>query len=168
MSTQGSGDSTSPSRRAYQRPNLDEIDGEWQELNPNPVLELPEHLKNAPELNVRRPALCSRRPSQDLFECIEHNQLSEDEGRYVFAQVVDAVRYMHHRGIVHRDIKDENILIDRNLRVRDSMPSTLMRADVFTQVKLIDFGSAVQEDLTAPPPLYSIFYGTPTYAASGA
>ncbi|KZV81351.1 kinase-like protein, partial [Exidia glandulosa HHB12029] len=139
----------SPTRREYYRPNLDELDGEWQETNPNPVLELPEHLKNAPHLNILRPALCSRRPSQDLFECIEHNQLSEEEAQYVFAQIADAVLYMHERGVIHRDIKDENILIDRNLRV-----------------KLIDFGSAVQEDTTAPSPVYSIFYGTPTYASS--
>lgn len=107
----------SPPRREFPRPVLDDMDGEWQDLNPNPVMELPEHLRNAPHLNIRRPALCSRRPSQDLFECIEHNELSEEQARIVFAQVVDAVRYMHKLGVVHRDIKDENILIDHNLRV---------------------------------------------------
>lgn len=62
-----------------------------------------------------------RRPSHDLFECIEqseHKKLNEDQARYVFSQVVDAIDYLHRRGIVHRDIKDENLVIDVNLKVR--------------------------------------------------
>ena len=105
----------------HQRPNLDELDGEWQDLNPGAVVELPEHLRNAPHLNVRRPVLCSRRPSQDLFECIEqskHKRLSENQARYVFAQVVEAVYYLDSQGITHCDIKDENLVIDSDLRVR--------------------------------------------------
>jgi serine/threonine protein kinase len=33
-------------------------------------------------------------------------------------------------------------------------------------VKLIDFGSAVIEDLTKPRPFYDVFYGTTAYASS--
>jgi hypothetical protein len=62
----------------------------------------------------------TRRPSHDLFECIEQSEnkrLSEDQARYVFSQVVDAVSYLHSLGISHRDIKDENLVIDSELRV---------------------------------------------------
>lgn len=62
----------------------------------------------------------SRRASHDLFECIEqseHKRLSEDQARYVFSQVVDAVHYLDSQGITHRDIKDENLVIDKNLKV---------------------------------------------------
>ncbi|KAJ3106166.1 hypothetical protein HDU97_006983 [Phlyctochytrium planicorne] len=68
----------------------------------------------------------TRRPSQDLFECIERNpKMHEDAARVIFAQIADAIGYMHGRGFVHRDIKDENVIIDDSLRV-----------------KLIDFGTA--------------------------
>ena len=67
------------------------------------------------------PPKFSRRPSPDLFECIEqskHKRLSEDEARYVFAQVVEAVYYLESQGITHCDIKDENLVIDADLKVR--------------------------------------------------
>lgn len=62
----------------------------------------------------------TRRPSHDLFECIEQSEnkrLTEDQARYVFSQVADAVEYLDGLGIAHRDIKDENVVIDKNLKV---------------------------------------------------
>ncbi|RXW21292.1 hypothetical protein EST38_g4550 [Candolleomyces aberdarensis] len=93
-----------------------------------------------------------RRPSYDLFECIEQSEqkrLSEDQARYVFGQVVDAVHYLDSLGICHRDIKDENVVIDQNLKI-----------------KLIDFGSATIADPTKPRPEYDQFFGTAAYASS--
>lgn len=66
----------------------------------------------------------SRRPSHDLFECIEQSEykhLSENQARRVFAQIVEAVYYLHSIGVVHRDIKDENIVIDKDLKVVPSL-----------------------------------------------
>lgn len=62
----------------------------------------------------------SRRPSHDLFECIEQSEykrFSEPQARYVFSQVVDAVHYLASQGVTHRDIKDENLVIDKDLKV---------------------------------------------------
>ncbi|XP_051032307.1 putative sperm motility kinase W [Phodopus roborovskii] len=53
--------------------------------------------------------------------------LTEDEARPIFQQVVTAVHFLHQRLIAHRDIKLENILIDRA-----------------GNVKLCDFGLAIQ------------------------
>lgn len=36
--------------------------------------------------------------------------MNEREGRQVFRQVVSAVAYCHSSGVVHRDLKAENLL----------------------------------------------------------
>ncbi|KAF9820425.1 hypothetical protein IEO21_01434 [Rhodonia placenta] len=103
-----------------------------------------------PDLAIR--PRFGRRPSHDLFECIEqskHKRLSESQARYVFAQVVEAIYYLDSQGITHCDIKDENLLVDSDLKV-----------------KLIDFGSAVAVDPSLPRPFYTLFFGTTAYASS--
>lgn len=67
---------------------------------------------------VVRPVPMARRSSCDLFECIEqHSRFSEDTAKYVFAQIVEVVYALGKMGICHRDIKDENIVIDSEFRV---------------------------------------------------
>jgi hypothetical protein len=64
-----------------------------------------------------------RRASHDLFECIEQSpgkRLPEHQAKFVFRQVVEAVWYLNRKGIIHCDIKDENILVDAQLRVHFS------------------------------------------------
>jgi serine/threonine protein kinase len=63
---------------------------------------------------------------KDLFDFIsEKGPLSESLSKRIFHQLLDTVVQCHARGVVHRDIKDENILIDI----------------ATNQIKLIDFGS---------------------------
>lgn len=95
------------------------------------------------EIQPPKPALLVRRTSCDLFECIEHHsKFSESQARVIFKQIVDCVWYLNEKSICHRDIKDENIVIDNDF-----------------VVKLIDFGSAViipkNTDKT-----FDRFYGT--------
>lgn len=51
--------------------------------------------------------------------------MHEEIQRILFEQIVNAVAHLHENGIIHKDLKDENILVDADLRVR-----------------LIDFGHA--------------------------
>lgn len=52
--------------------------------------------------------------SIDLFDYIrEQGPLSEDVSRHILVQIIQAVCHLHACGMVHRDIKDENIVLDR-------------------------------------------------------
>lgn len=53
-------------------------------------------------------------PGGNLFSRIKRHRLDEDEIRCIFRQLLEGVRYMHSRGIAHRDLKLENMLIDAN------------------------------------------------------
>ncbi|XP_068626475.1 PAS domain-containing serine/threonine-protein kinase [Battus philenor] len=82
----------------------------------------------------------------DLFEFIERRpRLDEPLISYIFRQIGQAVEYLHSLNILHRDIKDENVIIDNKFHV-----------------KLIDFGSAT---FMSPDTLFSTFYGTTEYCS---
>jgi serine/threonine protein kinase len=124
------------------------------------------HVNGSPaSLPLPRPAPAIRRSSCDLFECIEQrSKLSENEARYVFAQVVSTCYFLHCHNIYHMDLKDENLVIDNKLKVRNDLAATCLAivSRIYPQVKLIDFGSAVQ---CAPNRIFSRFYGTVAYAS---
>ncbi|XP_061492658.1 PAS domain-containing serine/threonine-protein kinase isoform X2 [Rhineura floridana] len=82
----------------------------------------------------------------DLFTFIDNQpDLDEALASYIFRQLVSAVNYLRCRNILHRDIKDENIII----------------AEEFT-IKLIDFGSAAYLE---PNKLFYTFCGTIEYCS---
>lgn len=82
---------------------------------------------------------------KDLFDFISDNgPLKEDVARSIFQQLIQTVSQIHQEGVIHRDIKDENILIDTQTH----------------QIKLIDFGSGAR----LHDEIYTEFDGTRVYA----
>lgn len=90
-----------------------------------------------------------------IMECLEggnlcsyvksKRRLSEDESKRIFFQLTQALDHLHQHCIIHRDIKLENVLFDRN-----------------KDIKLIDFGfSTVSPDGKK----LRVFCGTPSYMA---
>lgn len=62
-------------------------------------------------------------PGGDLFECIlamrrAGEPLTEEVARIIAAEIVLALEYLHKLGIIYRDMKPENILLDRNGHIR--------------------------------------------------
>ncbi|KZF22016.1 kinase-like protein, partial [Xylona heveae TC161] len=54
----------------------------------------------------------------ELFDYILHHRyLKDNAARRLFAQLVSGVGYLHKKGIVHRDLKLENLLLDRNRNI---------------------------------------------------
>jgi len=82
----------------------------------------------------------------DLFDClVKHVRLEEDEALRLFRQLIDGVDHCHTSGVVHRDLKAENILLDGN-----------------NSVKIADFGLAAE---MTPGELLTESCGSPEYAA---
>lgn len=76
-----------------------------------------------------------------------YRRLEETHVRRLFYQVCDGLSYLHERCIAHRDVKLENLLLDRSAE----------------HVKVIDFGFAVQ--CASREQKLKCFCGTPSYMA---
>ena len=84
---------------------------------------------------------------QDIMDYIlTRSRLSEDESLKYFQQLINALYYLHDQNITHRDIKIDNLLLDRNL-----------------DLKLIDFGLSTKyrDDRLLSQPCGTVVYAAP-------
>ena len=82
----------------------------------------------------------------DIFDyLVSHGRLAEPQARHFFVQILSAVKYCHSQGVVHRDLKAENLLLDSE-----------------GSIKLADFGFS---NYFEEESLLSTFCGSPPYAA---
>lgn len=81
----------------------------------------------------------------DLWDYLElHGRMAEGAARRTFRQLVSAVHYCHDKGVIHRDVKPQNVLLDINMNAR-----------------LADFSMSTPFDGSK----LSTFCGSPLYAA---
>jgi len=69
--------------------------------------------------------------------------VDEKTSKFIFTQLIDGISYLHAMNIIHRDIKMENIIIDKS-----------------KNIKIIDFGFGTVASKTK---LLNFYCGTPTY-----
>ena len=84
---------------------------------------------------------------QDIMDYIlTRGRLSEDESLKFFQQLINALYYLHSQNITHRDIKIDNLLLDRNF-----------------DLKLIDFGLSTKyrDDKLLSQPCGTVVYAAP-------
>ncbi|XP_034106582.1 uncharacterized protein LOC117569505 [Drosophila albomicans] len=82
----------------------------------------------------------------EIFDYIaKYGRMSESAARFKFWQIISAVEYCHKKGIVHRDLKAENLLLDFSMNI-----------------KIADFGFS---NHFKPGELLATWCGSPPYAA---
>ncbi|KAM9319519.1 hormonally up-regulated neu tumor-associated kinase [Gastrophryne carolinensis] len=83
-----------------------------------------------------------------MHKIYEKKRLEEHEARKYVRQLIQAVEHLHRAGVVHRDLKIENLLLDEN-----------------NNIKLIDFGLSNCAGILGYTDPFSTQCGSPAYAA---
>lgn len=95
-------------------------------LNNRNIIRLFSQIKDGPIINL----VLEYASNGSLFEYLQKNRiLSDKQIAFIFKEICLGIQYLHSFGIIHRDIKLENILFDEHYNL-----------------KLADFGFACYDD----------------------
>jgi serine/threonine-protein kinase len=80
-------------------------------------------------------------PGSSLAELMTSKDLTPDHRFWILLHLADALRYIHEAGLIHRDLKPQNVMIAR---------SFLAHPEDADGVKLVDFGIAAAANNPSP------------------
>ncbi|KAJ6639610.1 Ribosomal protein S6 kinase alpha-5, partial [Pseudolycoriella hygida] len=89
--------------------------------------ELPLYIEHVLCIPNNRKFISKYLPGGDIFTYLDYGVLSEDVAIFYFAELIVALERMHEQNIVHRDIKTENVMIDKD-----------------GHIQLVDFGLSIK------------------------
>lgn len=99
-----------------------------KQLDHDHIVKLIDHQELTQDGELQRVIIVDVAQNRELFKYIKAGGFfPEPIARYYFQQLIEIISYLQEKGISHRDLKSENILIDENF-----------------DLKLVDFGLACQ------------------------
>lgn len=76
----------------------------------------------------------------EIFDhLVANGRMKEDESARVFAQIVSAVDYCHRKGVVHRDLKAENVLLDNDMNIKVIEGVVFENFIIFNNIWIVHF-----------------------------
>lgn len=133
--------------------------------HPNIVNLLDTFTEPVSKSQIQKYLILEKIDSGELFDrIVRKTNLSVEETKALFKQILVGLKYLHGENIIHRDIKPENILLNITKR-RHSHEIQLGPWDedeIDIQVKIADFGLA---KFTGEMQFTSTLCGTPSYVA---
>ena len=96
-------------------PSKGEIE-QWRKLDHPNIIKILDYIEEGDKSYI----IMEYASEGELFDRICRSKLTEKEARNLFSQLLDAVDYCHKKGILHNDIKLENILLqDSKIKLAD-------------------------------------------------
>lgn len=75
-----------------------------------------------------------------MSQLIKKDIFTEYEAKFYTAQIISAIEYVHFKGCIHRDIKPDNILIDKDgfIKLSDFGLSKVLNQDIYKTYAIND------------------------------